>query len=174
MGSCLTKTQRDRSTTTIIPFPHFPLDYFPFVILGVAEEDIAAVFFTLVGHFDTPTLLKFRAVSKRWRDYIDAKTLLWTRITQEGGFIRACADSNIAIFNRLLELPELDVNFATNYGQTGFHAACKRGHLHIINRLLELPQLTLIKKTILGGRGSIGHVPKATWTSSTDCLSCQR
>ena len=51
-------------------------DYFPFVIHGVAEEDIATVFFTWTADFDPRTLLNFRAVSKKWRDAVDSKTFI--------------------------------------------------------------------------------------------------
>ena len=122
-------------------------NHFPFVIYGVAEEDIVKLFFSFMAHFDTRTLLRCRLVSKRWRDAIDSLTMLWVRIK---GFQRACSEGIISIVNRLLELPEgrIDVN-------AGFHIACCRGQLNIVNRLLELPEGRLEIDT----RDYKGHTP---------------
>ena len=53
---------------------------FPFVINSVAEEDIAVKVFAAMAHFETSILLKFKAVSRSWRDAIDTHTLLWSRM----------------------------------------------------------------------------------------------
>ena len=104
-------------------------DHFPFVIYGVAEEDIVKLFFSFVAYFNIHTLLRCRLVSKRWRDAIDSMTMLWVTIGRDkAGFLRACSEGNVNIVNRMLELPEsrLDVNNQDDRGVTGFYMACQR------------------------------------------------
>ena len=75
---------------------------FPHVINGVEEKDTTVAIFASMGHFDTETLLRCRAVSKGWRDGIDAYTTLWSRMAM----MRAVQENRLDICELIVEHAE--------------------------------------------------------------------
>ena len=102
-------------------------DDFPFVINGIAEEDTVTSFFASMADFDSKTLLRCRAVSRKWRDAIDRSTLLWSRMSLQR-----------AVDQHRLDICQLIVSHAINKnpaegedGQTPLHVAARLGHFDI-------------------------------------------
>ena len=101
---------------------------FPYVINGVAEEDIGDLFFgQSLGDFDTQTLLRCRLVSQGWKHAIDSNTALWDRMS----LFKAVGDNRADICELIVEHAK-NKNPSDNYsGNTALHKAAQAGHFEI-------------------------------------------
>ena len=109
---------------------------FPFLINGVAEQDIAIKIFACMAHFDTNTLLMCRAVSKSWRDAVDSHTLLWSRPGYGVSLLRAVRDNRDDICQLLVtHAKDIDKNMRGNGG--ALHLAARQGYTDICRLILD-------------------------------------
>ena len=113
-------------------------DHFPFVIYGVSEEDIVILIFALVATFDTATLLRLRSVSKRWRDAIDSRTKLWSRVSLR----RAVLDNRIDICKLIVEYADEKNPAGSAGGSMGYtlpplHVAAFSGQTEIFRLIFD-------------------------------------
>ena len=116
---------------------------FPHVINGVEEKDTTVAIFASMAHFDTETLLRCRAVSKGWRDGIDAYTTLWSRMSM----MRAVQENRLDICELIVEHAEdknppskKDVFRPGRYihaGWTPLHEAARQGLSDICRLIIE-------------------------------------
>ena len=105
---------------------------FPFTINGQQVPHVGDVLFACMAKFETSDLLRFRSVSRTWRDMVDKETFLWARFRLD----QAVTDGTINMFQLIIDKVD-NKNPADLFGKTTLHTTAARGFVDMSRLILN-------------------------------------